>query len=104
MSAALFSNFDYKNDRVEGTISYIGGNRLKITLRTDELPDWSRNGKLGIDAVFDENSYTEMEAALKTAPIVAEKREDGQLIKILIGEKAPTFHNNQIPASFSNLN
>ena len=23
--------------------------RLKITLRTDELPDWSRNGKLGVD-------------------------------------------------------
>src|SRR3954454_503724 len=33
MSAALFSNYDYKNDRVEGTISYISGNKLKISLR-----------------------------------------------------------------------
>jgi ATP-dependent RNA/DNA helicase IGHMBP2 len=56
MSAALFSNHDAKQDRAEGTISYINGNRLKITLRTDELPEWSRNGKLGIDAVFDANS------------------------------------------------
>ncbi|HEX8278191.1 MAG TPA: IGHMBP2 family helicase, partial [Segetibacter sp.] len=57
MSAALFSNHGSKNDRVEGTISYINGNRLKISLKTDELPEWSRNGKLGIDAVFDKNSY-----------------------------------------------
>src|SRR4051794_31010800 len=39
MSAALFSNHDPKNDRVDGTISYIGSNRLRISLRTDELPE-----------------------------------------------------------------
>src|SRR5947209_6422797 len=75
MSAALFSNYDAKNDRVEGTISYISANRLKITLRTDELPEWSRNGKLGIDAIFDQNSYEEMENALKLAPVLAQKKE-----------------------------
>ena len=77
MSAALFSNHDASSDRVEGTISFISGNRLKITLRTDELPEWSRNGKLGIDAVFDENSYAEMEQALKLAPVLAEKKRGG---------------------------
>ncbi|MBD0352732.1 MAG: hypothetical protein ICV65_16420, partial [Flavisolibacter sp.] len=40
MTAALFSHHDPKSDRVEGTITHISGNRLKITLRTDELPDW----------------------------------------------------------------
>lgn len=50
MTAALFSHYDAKSDRVEGTITQISGNKLKLTLRTDELPDWSRNGKLGIDA------------------------------------------------------
>src|SRR5688500_8180068 len=39
MTAALFSNHDPKADRVEGTISYISVNRLKISLRTDALPD-----------------------------------------------------------------
>ena len=110
MSAALFSNHDPANDRVEGTITYISGNRLKITLRTDELPHWSRNGKLGIDAVFDENSYSEMENALKLAPVLAEKKDEGSLIKILTGEKAPTFHNtpteptNETSFSLSRLN
>ena len=57
ITAALFSNHDAKADRLEGTISHISGNKLKLSLRTDELPDWTRKGKLGIDAVFDENSY-----------------------------------------------
>ena len=92
MSAALFSNHSPKADRVEGTISYISGNKLKISLRTDELPDWTRNGKLGIDAVFDDNSYTEMESALRAAPTLAEnKKEETRIIKILTGEKSPTF-------------
>ncbi|HEY6900140.1 MAG TPA: IGHMBP2 family helicase, partial [Puia sp.] len=66
-SAALFSNHDAQNDRVAGTISFQGGNRLKITLNTDELPDWARDGKLGIDLLFDDNSYTEMFGALRQA-------------------------------------
>lgn len=98
MSAALFSNHDPANDRVEGTISHISGNRLKITLRTDELPDWSRNGKLGIDAVFDENSYQEMEAALKLAPALAGKKEEGHLIPILTGGKKPSFDQTSVSA------
>ena len=91
MTAALFSNHDAHRDRVEGVISFIGGNKLKISLRTDELPEWSRNGKLGIDAVFDENSYDEMERALKQASIVAEKKEEGTLVKVLTGQVKPLF-------------
>jgi len=91
MSAALFSNHNAKTDRVEGTISHITANRLKITLRTDEIPEWAENGKLGIDAIFDRNSYEEMENALKQAPVLAEKKEEGRLINILTGEQQPTF-------------
>ena len=61
MPAALFSNHDPWQDRVEGTISYQGGQVIKITLNTDELPEWSRNGNLGIDLLFDETSYDEMQ-------------------------------------------
>src|SRR5215216_283136 len=89
---------------VEGTISYISDSRLKINLRTDELPEWSRNGKLGIDAVFDENSYDEMENALKLAPVIAEKKDEGQLINILTGQKQPGFHSNKILFSTPQLN
>jgi len=92
MTAALFSNHDPKNDRIEGVISHISGNRVKLSLRTDELPDWSRNGKLGLDAVFDENSYQEMEAALKQASDRAANQKDGHLIQVLTGGKKPAFY------------
>ncbi len=91
MPAVLFSNHEPKKDRVEGTITHQSGNRLKITLRTDELPDWSRDGKLGIDLLFDDNSYDEMQNALKTAGNLDEKDPEGRLVKILTGEKEPTF-------------
>lgn len=96
MPAALFSNYDSKTDRVDGIISFQSGNQLKITLNTDELPEWSRNGKLGIDLLFDDNSYDEMTTALKAASSLGEKDEGGRLIQILTGEKAPTF-NDEIP-------
>ncbi len=104
MPAVLFSNHEPKKDRVEGTITHQSGNRLKITLRTDELPDWSRDGKLGIDLLFDDNSYDEMQNALKTASAVDEKTDEGRLVKILTGEKEPTFKTEIPPYIFPKLN
>ncbi|WP_295792680.1 AAA domain-containing protein [Mucilaginibacter sp.] len=101
--AVLFTNHDPKKDRVEGTVTYQGGNRLKITLFTEELPDWSRDGKLGIELLFDNNSYDEMQNAVKQASAVKEKPE-GRLVNILTGESAPVFsRQNQYP-SFPGLN
>ncbi len=91
MPAVLFSNHEPKKDRVEGTITHQSGNRLKITLRTEELPDWSRDGKLGIDLLFDDNSYDEMQNALKSASFLEESTGEGRLIRILTGQKEPTF-------------
>jgi ATP-dependent RNA/DNA helicase IGHMBP2 len=91
MPAVLFSNHDAESNKVEGTITFVKGNKLKITLRTDELPDWASDGKLGIDLLFDENSYDEMQNACKQAATLAEKPAEGRLIQILTGEKAPAF-------------
>jgi superfamily I DNA and/or RNA helicase len=46
---------------------------------------------LGIDVLFDDNSYDEMFAAIKQADAISDKPE-GNLVKVLTGEKAPTFH------------
>jgi ATP-dependent RNA/DNA helicase IGHMBP2 len=89
--AVLFSNHDAKKDRVEGTITHQSGNRLKITLKTEELPDWSRDGKLGIDLLFDDNSYDEMQSALKSAAQIADNEDQGRLVRVLTGMKSPTF-------------
>ncbi len=97
MTAALFSNHNAKQDRLEGTITHLSANRIRLSLRVDELPDWTRNGKLGIDAVFDENSYSEMEQALKVANALIDSKEKSPLIRILTGQKQPTF--NTVPGS-----
>ncbi len=97
MPAVLFSNHDPKQNRAEGIITHLNGNRLTITLRTDELPDWSRDGKLGIDLLFDDNSYDEMNAALRAASALAEKDKEGRLVQVLTGIKSPAFHQD-LPA------
>ncbi|PSL25772.1 AAA domain-containing protein [Dyadobacter jiangsuensis] len=104
MPAVLFSNHEPKKDRVEGVISHQGGNRLKITLRTDELPEWSRDGKLGIDLLFDDNSYDEMQSAVKAADSIGSSEKEGYLIKVLTGEKAPSFDKDIYPITLPKLN
>lgn len=99
VSAMLFSNHDAKHHHVDGTISWQSGNRLKLTLRTDELPEWANDGKLGIDLLFDDNSYEEMQQALKSAA-----KSDTDLVKILTGEKAPTFQTDLPRFQSSRLN
>ncbi|WEK34123.1 MAG: AAA domain-containing protein [Candidatus Pseudobacter hemicellulosilyticus] len=103
-AAALFSNHDPEQNKVEGIITHVGGNKLKLTLRTDELPDWSRDGKLGIDLLFDDNSYDEMQAALKQAMGRVEKREEGQLIRVLTGSAEPGSSTDAATVSIPRLN
>ncbi|GAB2565383.1 AAA domain-containing protein [Spirosoma areae] len=103
MPAVFFSNHDPKTDRVEGVISHQSGNRLKLTLRVDELPDWARDGKLGVEVLFDDNSYDEMEEALKLANTLREK-PDQRVIPILTGSASPTFHPEIPRLSLPNLN
>ena len=103
-SAALFSNHDPKNNRVDGIIAYQSGDRLKLTLRIDELPDWTRDGKLGVDLLFDEYSYDEMQNALRTASALIDKPNDGNLVKILTGEKSSGYKPSVEPFSHPTLN
>jgi ATP-dependent RNA/DNA helicase IGHMBP2 len=91
-SVALFSQHDPGEKRLEGVVSYLNGNRLTINLRTEELPEWSGDGKLGVDLLFDDNSYEEMQNTLKLASRLLEKPGIGDLIQILTGERAPGFH------------
>ncbi|TDO23954.1 AAA domain-containing protein [Pedobacter duraquae] len=103
-SVALFSNHDPGKDRIEGTVTHVSGNKIKITLRSDELPDWSRDGKLGIDLLFDNNSYDEMQAALKEAAQRAENPKQGDLVSVLTGSSKPGFSDKKLHYSIPQLN
>ena len=63
--AALFSNVHSDEKPINGTIKVLGPNKLRLSLTIDELPDWCKDGKLGINLLFDEASFKEMDIALE---------------------------------------
>jgi len=102
--AVLFSNHDPKHNRVEGVISYLGGDRIKINIFTEELPDWCRDGKLGIELLFDNNNYDEMFGAIKQAAKLIENPVEGRLAQILTGKKSPLFVSKLVALTATSLN
>lgn len=111
-AVALFSNHDAGNDRVEGTVTFVGGGKMKINLRIDELPDWTKQGKLGIDLLFDNYTYDEMQYALDKASALNNDNEPGSkvklpydtVLKVLTGQSSPTFETGQYLYELPKLN
>lgn len=104
VSVRLFSNHDPKQDFLEGTVNFAGGSRMKISFRTDELPEWADAGKLGIDLLFDDNSYEEMTSALRQAMELEKHPKDGRLIRILNGKENPSLRREIYPYELPKLN
>ena len=63
---------------VSGVIGYLRKHSMRVVLNSADLPDWIRDGKLGVNLLFDEGSYREMAKALKQV-ITAEK---GRLVDL----------------------
>ncbi|RAI86026.1 AAA domain-containing protein [Algoriphagus yeomjeoni] len=104
-SVSFFSTHEYYNateNRVNGVINFVRQNVMAVTLQADELPEWMDGSKLGVDLLFDEASYREMEFAMKKV-ISAENKRVDELKDILLGEKMPQFSEKQIHAK-PNLN
>lgn len=54
-----------KHREKSGTIQYLDRNKMKIVLNSKDLPDWLGLGLIGVDLLFDDTTYQEMEKALK---------------------------------------
>jgi ATP-dependent RNA/DNA helicase IGHMBP2 len=90
-SVSVFSNQpQFQSQRVNGVINQVKRDTMILTLQDEDVPDWMHQGKLGIDLLFDEASYREMESAMK-AVIKSEKGRLGDLKEILLGERAPNL-------------
>lgn len=72
-------------NRLNGVINQVKQNTMFVTLQADELPDWMQGNRLGIDLLFDEASYREMEFALKKL-ISGENKRVEELRDILLGD------------------
>lgn len=83
----VFSNAQNKPDRDNqtGVVNYVRENLMVITLNGEDIPDWMDASSLGVDVMFDEVSYREMEYALKKV-MEAEENRVAELREILLGD------------------
>src|SRR5687768_47408 len=91
-----------------GVINYVRDNTMVITLNSDDLPDWIDEHLLGVDLMFDEMAYREMETAMKDV-IKASGNRVAELRDTLLGYRLPVASDrlpetgNQKPETVLNL-
>jgi ATP-dependent RNA/DNA helicase IGHMBP2 len=65
MAVQLFTQAPHvKTPEKTGIIHFVERNRMKIILNARDVPDWLGMGQLGVDMLFDDRTYAEMERAL----------------------------------------
>ena len=103
---SVFSNASGKpeKDHINGVVNYVRDNTMVITLNADDVPDWVPDGLLGVDVMFDEMTYREMEFCLREV-IKAEDNRLAELKNILLGEtRASTTTGTSGAGAISMLN
>jgi ATP-dependent RNA/DNA helicase IGHMBP2 len=89
-SVSVFSNASGKPEKehVNGVVNFVKDNIMVVTINGEEFPDWIVDGALGVDVMFDEMTYKEMEFALREV-MKADGIRVAELREILLGgEKA----------------
>ncbi|MDO8365971.1 MAG: hypothetical protein Q7T20_04175, partial [Saprospiraceae bacterium] len=102
---SLFSlSPDAEEPEKQGVINFVERNRMKIILNARDVPDWINAGQLGVDMLFDDRSYHEMDRALEKV-MAAKGDRLAELRKILTPKIYPTSisksASRQIPATAS---
>lgn len=65
-TVSLFSAHEHVQQPPQtGIVNFVERNRMKIVLHAQDVPDWLDFGPLGVDQLFDDRSYQEMERALQ---------------------------------------
>ncbi len=104
MPVNLFFNRDDKPPYEEsGVIKFIDRNRMKIILSSKDIPDWVDKASVGVDLLFDERTYLEMEKILQK---VLKARGDrlAEIRDIFLGKGMPKFRETQHPIEVPLLN
>lgn len=86
-SVNLFTQQAHVNrPQVSGVIQFVKKERMKIILSGQDVPDWIGGGQVGVDLMFDERTYKEMDRALVVLQEVKEGRI-AELRDIIMGFK-----------------
>ena len=89
---SLFAHTSEKKhtQSTSGVVNEVRGNQMTITLNTNEMPEWASFAHLGVDLLFDEMAYREMNKALKKV-IDAKNDRLLELREILLGHQTASF-------------
>lgn len=102
---SLFSNAGKNHENSEvatGVVNQVREHEMLMTLNSDDVPEWIHDGNLGVQLLFDENAYREMENALKFLIKTKEERIN-QLKGILLGGIEAQFDDTH-PITLPGLN
>ncbi len=102
---SLFSNAGKNHESsevVNGVVNQVKEHEMLMTLNCDDVPEWIHDGNLGVQLLFDESAYREMEYALK-ALIKTKDERINQLKEILLGGQEAQF-DTRSPITLSGLN
>jgi superfamily I DNA and/or RNA helicase len=98
---ALFGQQSNPPQRTTGVVMAVRGNMLKLSLHADDMEEWMKAGKLGLDVLHDEKSYQEMDRVLRSLK-KTENRQLQRLLQVVYGQEkakkgdAPTLAPNQL--------
>lgn len=104
-SITLFSNDGGQTNKTEpirGIVNTVRENEMWITLNCNSLPYWISNGNLGVQLMFDDNSYHEMNKAITTL-LTTEDSRTQDLLHIILGNRQAKFLQSK-PVHYSELN
>ncbi len=89
----LFSNSGTHNEQThfaEAIVNRARRDDMIISLNDSKIPEWIKDGKLGVQLLFDENSYKEMDKALNFLLNKADKKLE-RLMQILPADGKAQF-------------
>ncbi len=91
-SASLFLTDEKLS--TSGIVSQVNDTQMTLVLNSDDPPDWMDDGKIGVNLLFDEGTYEEMERTMKKLahPLDGRLKE---LVSVLLGHQAPHFATGQ---------
>jgi flagellar biosynthesis GTPase FlhF len=92
-----------EEDYAYGVINQVKEQEMLITLNSDELPEWIDDGQLGVQLLFDEVSYREMEQTMDFLLKTEDKRLN-ELKSVLLGNSEANFNTEGLQDNISTLN
>lgn len=89
-NVGVFTGKGEEGQSVPGVISYLKDNVMRIVLNQYNVPDWVYDETIGINLLFDDTTYKEMQRTLKML-LKAENNRLAELREIFYGNKPAQF-------------